>query len=290
MTAKIIDGKAIAAALRKEVAAKVAWIYEHYEVKPGLAVVRVGDDPASEIYVRNKHKAALEVGMESLEFHLPSGISEKDLVAHMMELNTDPKIHGILVQLPLPSHINEQVVIEAVTPKKDVDGFHIENVGSHAVGNKGNAMVPCTPRGCLKLINSVLGEDLSGKHAVVIGRSNIVGKPMQRLLTDEHCTVTLAHSRTQNIEAIAKLADILVVAIGKPGVVKEDWVKQGAVVIDVGINRLKGGTIVGDVDFEAVKRVAGAITPVPGGVGPMTIACLLENTLTAFCRQKGISY
>lgn len=282
---KIIDGKAFSAGLRGRIKEVVADLKDKTGGKiPGLAVILVGNDPASEVYVRNKSKQAAEAGMNSFDFVMPSDVSEDELILKIEELNNDDQVHGILVQLPLPEHIKEDAVINAVNPDKDVDGFHVINSGRLATGQDG--MVPCTPFGCLLLLKDAIG-DLEGKNAVVIGRSNIVGKPMASLLLKESCTVTIAHSRTKNIENLCSGADILVAAVGKPQMVKKNWVKKGAAVIDVGINRIEkaGKTrLVGDVDFEGVKKVAGAITPVPGGVGPMTIACLLRNTVIAFCR------
>ncbi|WP_434288650.1 bifunctional methylenetetrahydrofolate dehydrogenase/methenyltetrahydrofolate cyclohydrolase FolD [Celeribacter sp. SCSIO 80788] len=293
MTATLIDGKAFAANVRARVATHVARIKEAQGVTPGLAVVLVGDDPASEVYVRSKGKQTVEVGMHSYEHKLPADTSEADLLALIEQLNGDKAVHGILVQLPLPKHLNESLVINAIDPAKDVDGFHISNVGLLGTGQK--SMVPCTPLGCLMMLRDHLGE-LSGKDAVVIGRSNIVGKPMAQLLLGDSCTVTIAHSRTKDLAEVVKRADIVVAAVGRANFVQGDWVKPGATVIDVGINRIpapekgEGKTrLVGDVDFEAVKEVAGAITPVPGGVGPMTIACLLANTLTACCRSHGLA-
>ncbi len=289
MTARIIDGKAFAATIRERVAAHVSRLKADHGLTPGLAVVLVGADPASEVYVRNKGKQTKEAGMESFEHRLPAETAEADLLALVARLNADPAVHGILVQLPLPAHIDEAKVIGAIAPEKDADGFHISNVGLLATGQ--SALVPCTPLGCLLLLRDLHGS-LSGMEAVVLGRSNIVGKPMAQLLLRESCTVTIAHSRTRGIEAVAARADILVAAVGRPEMVKADWVKPGATVIDVGINRLEGeggkARLVGDVDFEAVAPVAGAITPVPGGVGPMTIACLLANTVTAACRANGL--
>ncbi len=279
MTAKIIDGKSIADALRADIKKKVADLKTKTGKVPGLAVVLVGENPASQVYVRNKAKQTEEVGMYSVERYLPETTSEKELLSVVKELNADPKIHGILVQLPLPKHISERAVIEAITPEKDVDGFHVINAGKLTTGQ--NGFVPCTPRGCLMLIKQTLG-DFAGKNAVVIGRSNIVGKPMAALLLKEDCTVTIAHAKTQDLPSLCRTADILVVAVGRPNMVKADWIKKGATVIDVGINRLPDGKLCGDVDFAAAKEIAGAITPVPGGVGPMTIACLLNNTLDAF--------
>ncbi len=289
MTARIIDGKAFAATIRERVAAHVSRLKADHGLTPGLAVVLVGADPASEVYVRNKGKQTQEAGMESFEHRLPAETAEADLLALVARLNADPAVHGILVQLPLPAHIDEAKVIGAIAPEKDADGFHISNVGLLATGQ--DALVPCTPLGCLLLLRDLHGS-LAGMEAVVLGRSNIVGKPMAQLLLRESCTVTIAHSRTKGIEAVAARADILVAAIGRPEMVKANWVKPGATVIDVGINRLEGeggkARLVGDVDFAAVAPVAGAITPVPGGVGPMTIACLLANTVTAACRANGL--
>ncbi len=288
MSATIIDGKAFAETVRAQVADHVARLKAGHGVTPGLAVVLVGEDPASQVYVRSKGKQTLEAGMASFEHKLPAETSEADLVALVKQLNADPKVHGILVQLPLPPHLDSDLVINTIDPAKDVDGFHISNVGLLGTGQK--AMVPCTPLGCLMLLRDHLGS-LSGKTAVVVGRSNIVGKPMAQLLLGDSCTVTIAHSRTQDLPAVCRTADILVAAVGRPEMVKGDWVKPGATVIDVGINRIErdGKTkLVGDVDFASAAAVAGAITPVPGGVGPMTIACLLANTLTACCRANGL--
>ena len=288
MSATIIDGKAFAETVRAQVADHVARLKAGHGVTPGLAVVLVGEDPASQVYVRSKGKQTLEAGMASFEHKLPAETSEADLVALVKQLNADPKVHGILVQLPLPPHLDSDLVINTIDPAKDVDGFHISNVGLLGTGQK--AMVPCTPLGCLMLLRDHLGS-LSGKTAVVVGRSNIVGKPMAQLLLGDSCTVTIAHSRTQDLPAVCRTADILVAAVGRPEMVKGDWVKPGSTVIDVGINRIErdGKTkLVGDVDFVSAAAVAGAITPVPGGVGPMTIACLLANTLTACCRANGL--
>ncbi len=280
--AKIIDGKLFAQNLRTDIARRVAELKDKKNVTPGLAVILVGNDPASEVYVRNKNKQTIEAGMRSFEFNLPAETSEEELLKRIFELNNNPEVHGILVQLPLPAHINEDAVINAISPAKDVDGFTILNVGKLAIG--GDAFIPCTPLGCLMLLRDSVG-DLSGKHAIVIGRSNIVGKPMAALLLKESCTVTIAHSKTRDLPSILKTADIVVAAVGRPNMVKGEWLKQGAVVIDVGINRITqpdGKTkLVGDVDFASCEGIASAITPVPGGVGPMTIACLLENTLQA---------
>ena len=287
--ATIIDGKQFAARLRAGIAAQVAQLKTEHGITPGLAVVLAGEDPASQIYVRNKGLQAREAGMNSFEHRLPATTTQAELLARIAELNRDPAVNGILVQLPLPKQIDPQAVIEAIAVAKDVDGFHPLNAGLLAVG--GTAMVPCTPLGCLILLKDRLG-DLSGQKAVVLGRSNIVGKPMAALLLREHCTVTIAHSRTRDLAGECRRADILVAAVGKAQMVKGDWIKPGATVIDVGINRVPTpegkSRLVGDVEFDSAVEVAGAITPVPGGVGPMTIACLLLNTLTAACRQHGI--
>lgn len=290
--AQIIDGKAFAAGLRQRVAGAVTTLKAEHGVTPGLAVVLVGEDPASQVYVRNKGKQTLEAGMQSFEYKMDESTSQEELLAKVHELNADPRVNGILVQLPLPEQIDEQAVLSAIDPNKDVDGFHVVNVGRLNTGSA-DALVPCTPLGCLLLLRDHFGGSLSGKKAVVIGRSNIVGKPMFNLLLQESCTVTVAHSRTADLTGEVKQADIVIAAVGRPEMVKGDWMKPGAVVIDVGINRIDkpdGGTrLVGDVDFESAKSVASAITPVPGGVGPMTIACLLRNTVTAACRQNGIA-
>ncbi|MBN8544308.1 MAG: bifunctional methylenetetrahydrofolate dehydrogenase/methenyltetrahydrofolate cyclohydrolase FolD [Alphaproteobacteria bacterium] len=279
MVAAIIDGKARAAALRKEVAEGVAALKASRNITPGLAVILVGDDPASQVYVRNKNNACKEVGMNSFEKVLPSATSQDELLAEVNKLNADPNVHGILVQLPLPKHIDANTVINAIDPKKDVDGFHVVNAGKLAVGQEG--LVPCTPLGCLILLKEQFGKSLAGQHAVIIGRSNIVGKPMAQLLLQQSCTVTICHSKTVDLMLETKRADIIVAAIGQPNFLKGTMIKPGAVVIDVGINRRADGKLVGDVDFAAASQVASAITPVPGGVGPMTIACLLKNTLQA---------
>ena len=293
MTAKIIDGKAFAANVRGKVAEHVARLKDEHSITPGLAVVLVGEDPASQVYVRSKGKLTVEVGMNSYEHKLDAATPEDELLALIQSLNNDPQVHGILVQLPLPDHLNEDLVINSIDPAKDVDGFHISNVGLLATGQK--SMVPCTPLGCLMMLRDHHGS-LSGLNAVVVGRSNIVGKPMAQLLLRDSCTVTIAHSRTKDIEALCRGADILVAAVGRAEMINGDWVKSGASVIDVGINRIdapekgEGKTrLVGDVDFASASKVAGAITPVPGGVGPMTIACLLANTVTACCRFNGIA-
>jgi len=293
MTAQIIDGKAFAARVREKVAGHVARLKEEHGIVPGLAVVLVGEDPASQVYVRSKGKQTVEVGMNSFEHKLDADASQKELLGLIERLNNDPAVHGILVQLPLPGHIDEELVINAVDPAKDVDGFHISNVGLLGTGQK--SMVPCTPLGCLMMLRDHLGS-LSGLNAVVIGRSNIVGKPMAQLLLGDSCTVTIAHSRTKDIQEVTGRADIVVAAVGRPEMVTGAWIKPGATVIDVGINRIdapekgEGKTrLVGDCDYESCAEVAGAITPVPGGVGPMTIACLLANTVTACCRANGLS-
>ncbi len=287
---KIIDGKAFAAGLRARIAEIVAGLKQQHDLTPGLAVVLVGEDPASQVYVRSKGKQTQETGMNSFEHKLPAETAQADLLALIDKLNNDPAVHGILVQLPLPKQIDEQSVIDAIDPAKDVDGFHVINAGRLATG--GAAMVPCTPLGCLMLLQDRLG-DLSGMAAVIVGRSNIVGKPMAQLLLGANCTVTIAHSRTRDLADVCRRADILVAAVGRPEMIKGDWVKPGAAVIDVGINRIDAGgdkpKLVGDVDFAGAHENAAAITPVPGGVGPMTIAVLLRNTVVAACRQAGIA-
>ncbi|WP_333714044.1 bifunctional methylenetetrahydrofolate dehydrogenase/methenyltetrahydrofolate cyclohydrolase FolD [Yoonia sp.] len=289
MTATVIDGKAFAAKVRGQVADGVAKLKEAHGITPGLAVVLVGEDPASQVYVRSKGKMTVEVGMASFEHRLDADTPEADLLAVIERLNADPAVHGILVQLPLPAHLDSDQVINSIDPAKDVDGFHISNVGLLGTGQK--SMVPCTPLGCLMMLRDYHGS-LSGMTAVVIGRSNIVGKPMAQLLLGDSCTVTIAHSRTKDLAAVVRQADIVVAAVGRAQMVTGDWIKPGATVIDVGINRIDnpdGGTrLVGDADYESCAAVAGAITPVPGGVGPMTIACLLANTLTACCRANGL--
>lgn len=287
--ATIIDGKAFSASLRGEIARKVGLLKENHSIAPGLAVVLVGEDPASQVYVRNKGKQTVEAGMNSYEHKLPAETPEDELLELIDQLNNDPNVHGILVQLPLSKHIDEALVINSVAVDKDVDGFHLSNVGKLATGAEG--IVPCTPLGSMMMLKDHLG-DLSGKKAIVVGRSNIVGKPMAALLLKESCTVTIAHSRTVDLPGECRQADILIAAVGRPEMVKGDWIKPGAMVIDVGINRIEkedGGTrLVGDVEFSSASEVAGAITPVPGGVGPMTIACLLHNTLQQACRLNGI--
>ena len=288
MTATVIDGKAFAAKVRGLVQAQVANLIEVQGITPGLAVVLVGEDPASQVYVRNKHASTIEVGMASFEHRLAVDTSEAVLLALIHRLNADPAVHGILVQLPLPGHLNSELIINTIDPAKDVDGFHISNVGLLGTGQK--SMVPCTPLGCLMMLRDHHGS-LSGLNAVVVGRSNIVGKPMAQLLLGDSCTVTIAHSRTKDLAAVCRGADILVAAVGRPEMITGDFVKPGATVIDVGINRIErdGKTkLVGDVHYASAAAVAGAITPVPGGVGPMTIACLLANTLTACCRANGL--
>lgn len=291
MSAAIIDGKGFAAGLRQRIGERVQTLKGKHGLTPGLAVVLVGEDPASQVYVRNKVKQTEEVGMHSIHHVLPADVPQPALLEQVDILNNDPDVHGILVQLPLPEAIDEQAIISAIDPAKDVDGFHVSNAGKLLVGQE--TLVSCTPLGCLMLLKDRLG-DLSGKHAVVIGRSNIVGKPLALLLLQQNCTVTIAHSRTQDLPAMAKQADILVAAVGRPEMVKGDWIKPGATVIDVGINRVPGeggkSRLVGDVAFAEAKEVAGAITPVPGGVGPMTIACLLHNTLQAACAQAGVPF
>lgn len=295
MTAIILDGKAFAAKVRTKVATHVARLKADHGITPGLAVVLVGEDPASQVYVRSKGKMTVEVGMQSYEHKLDANTSQADLLQVIDDLNADPAVHGILVQLPLPGHLDSDLVINRISPAKDVDGFHISNVGLLGTGQK--SMVPCTPLGCLMMLRDYHGS-LSGLNAVVIGRSNIVGKPMAQLLLNESCTVTIAHSRTKDLAGVVKQADIVVAAVGRPEMVPGDWIKSGATVIDVGINRIDAGLkddgtpktrLVGDVDYASCAAVAGAITPVPGGVGPMTIACLLANTVTACSRANGLA-
>ncbi|MDP4992247.1 MAG: bifunctional methylenetetrahydrofolate dehydrogenase/methenyltetrahydrofolate cyclohydrolase FolD [Marivita lacus] len=290
MGAQIIDGKAFAAKVRGQVADHVARLKSDHGITPGLAVVLVGEDPASQVYVRSKGKMTVEVGMNSYEHKLDPDTSEADLLALIAQLNADSEVHGILVQLPLPSHLDSDLVINSIDPAKDVDGFHISNVGLLGTGQK--SMVPCTPLGCLMMLREYHGS-LSGMDAVVIGRSNIVGKPMAQLLLGDSCTVTIAHSRTRDLPDVVRRADIVVAAVGRPEMVPGDWIKPGATVIDVGINRVDAGEgktrLVGDCDYDSCAEVAGAITPVPGGVGPMTIACLLANTVTACCRANGVA-
>ena len=290
MVAQIIDGKLFSQRLRDKVALNVADLKNNHKITPGLAVVLVGEDPASQVYVKSKGKQTKEAGMNSYEYKLKEDTLELDLLKLVNDLNNDDAVHGILVQLPLPPHINEEAVINAIDPAKDVDGFHISNVGLLATGQ--SSMVPCTPLGCLLMLKEFHGS-LSGMDAVVVGRSNIVGKPMAQLLLNESCTVTITHSRTKNLEHVVGRADIVVAAVGKAEIVKGTWIKPGATLIDVGINRVEGSNgskrLVGDAEFSSCSEVAGAITPVPGGVGPMTIACLLVNTLVACCRKYGLS-
>ena len=293
MSAHLIDGKAFAAGLVDKIAVSVAQLKAAHQITPCLAVVLVGDDPASQVYVRNKGERTRTAGMTSIEHRLAADTSEDQLLALIDAMNKDPDIDGILVQLPLPRQINEAAVIQAIAPEKDVDGFHVVNAGLLATGQ--NGLVPCTPLGCLLLLQDHLG-DLTGADAVVVGRSNIVGKPMAQLLTAANATVTIAHSRTRELASVCRQADILVAAVGRPEMVTADWIQPGATVIDVGINRVAAperGTgkfrLTGDVDFDSAVSVAGAITPVPGGVGPMTIACLLRNTLVAGCRRRNIA-
>jgi len=289
--AELIDGKTFAAGLRARIGAAVADLRARHGLRPGLAVVLVGADPASQVYVRSKNRAVAEAGMQGFEHILPETTGQPALLDLVGRLNRDPAVHGILVQLPLPARIDPQAVLDAIAPAKDADGFHVINAGRLATG--GAALIPCTPLGCMLLLRDRLG-DLSGLEAVVVGRSNIVGKPMAQLLLAANCTVTVCHSRTRDLPAVCRRGDILIAAAGRPGMVRGDWIKPGATVIDVGINRVaqpgEPGTyrLVGDVAFDEAVAVAGAITPVPGGVGPMTIACLLANTMTAACRQAGI--
>ncbi len=292
MNASIIDGKAFAAKVRNKVAHHVAVLKKEHGVIPGLAVVLVGEDPASEVYVRNKGRQTKEVGMRSFEYKLPADVSEADLFALIEKLNSDPKVHGILCQFPVPGHLSEEKIVAQIDPAKDVDGLHILNAGRLASGQA--AMAPCTPLGCLMMLRDFHGS-LSGLTAVVVGRSNLVGKPMAQLLLRDSCTVTIAHSRTKDIEALCRSADIVVAAVGRPEMITGEWIKPGATVIDVGINRIPAPErgegkmrLVGDVEFSSASIVAGAISPVPGGVGPMTIACLLANTLTACARVNNL--
>ncbi len=294
--ARIIDGKAIAARLTGDLANEAGRFTDAIGSPPCLAVVLVGDDPASAVYVRNKGKTAEKIGFRSVQKVLPADTAETDLIAEIEALNGDPSVHGILVQLPLPDHIDESKIIELIAPEKDVDGFHPVNVGRLNAGEFDKAMIPCTPAGSVVLAKDTLGDDLSGKHVVVVGRSNIVGKPAAQLFLAEHCTITIAHSRTKDLPALVRTADIVIAAVGRPEMIKGDWIKPGATVVDVGINRIdapekgEGKTkLVGDVDFAEAADTAGAITPVPGGVGPMTIAMLMANTLKAAKRQCGLA-
>lgn len=284
MTARIIDGKAAAAELRAEIAREIAALKVAGKPVPGLHVVLVGEDPASKVYVASKEKLAAEIGMNSVAHRLPAETTEATLLAKIAELNADDGVDGILVQLPLPKHIDTGRIIDAIDPAKDVDGLHPINAGLLAGGK--NGLVPCTPLGCMLLLKQAL-PSLSGLEAVVIGRSELVGRPVAQLLLQADCTVTIAHSRTRDLAAVVKRADIVVAAVGRPRMVKGDWIKPGATVIDVGINRMPDGKLAGDVDYAEAAEVAGAITPVPGGVGPMTIACLLRNTLTAYRARRG---
>jgi methylenetetrahydrofolate dehydrogenase (NADP+) / methenyltetrahydrofolate cyclohydrolase len=288
-TARLIDGKAVAETLRAKIAVEVARLAKDHAFAPGLAVVLVGEDPASQVYVRSKGKQTQEAGMRSIEHKLSADTSERDLLTLIRKLNEDDAVDGILVQLPLPKHIDAKKVIETIRPDKDVDGFHPVNVGRLSTGE--HALVPCTPAGCLILAKSVL-PSLAGLNAVIVGRSNIVGKPMAQLLLGQDCTVTIAHSRTRDLPAVVRAADLVVAAVGRPEMVKGDWIKPGATVIDVGINRVDAGggksKLVGDVEFASAAQRAGAITPVPGGVGPMTIGCLLKNTLEAACSRRSL--
>ena len=286
--AKIIDGKLYAEGLRKRIDVAVAALKKDHNLTPGLAVVLVGEDPASKVYVANKAKQTVEVGMNSWEHKMPADTSEADLLAMVQKLNDDPSVHGILVQMPVPKHIDSAKVLNTIDPAKDVDGFHVVNVGKLSTGQ--DALVACTPTGCVMLAKDTLG-DLSGLNAVVIGRSNIVGKPVAQLLLAENCTVTIAHSRSKDLPSIVRSADLVIAAVGRPEMVKGDWIKPGACVIDVGINRIERdgkNKLVGDCDFVSCEAVAGSITPVPGGVGPMTIACLLHNTVKAAAAIKGV--
>jgi methylenetetrahydrofolate dehydrogenase (NADP+)/methenyltetrahydrofolate cyclohydrolase len=287
--ARLIDGKGFAEGLRARIAEQAAALKAAHGLVPGLAAVLVGEDAASQVYVRNKERQTVEAGMNSVGRRLPAETSQAKLLEIVAGLNADPAVHGILVQLPLPAQIDAEAVVDAIDPAKDVDGFHPVNVGLLSAGR--DALVPCTPAGCMMLLEDTL-SDLTGCHAVVVGRSNIVGKPVAQLLLAANCTVTIAHSRTKDLPAICREADVLVAAVGRPRMIQGDWIRPGATVIDVGINRVEaaGGKtrLVGDVDFDAAVKVAGAITPVPGGVGPMTIACLLRNTLIACCRQNGV--
>ncbi len=287
MTARLIDGTSSASELRDEITELVREIRDFHHVTPGLAVILVGDDPASEVYVRTKHQRALDVGMKSFEHTLPRDTTEHQLLTLIEGLNDDPAVHGILIQLPLPNHLNTARIMDALDPAKDVDGFHPENVGRLVTGVRG--LMPCTPLACMMLLKEY-GVELDGRRALVVGRSNVVGKPMAQLLLRESATVTIAHSHTQNLAEECRRADVLIAAVGRPGYIRGDWVKPGAVVLDVGINRVTGADgrrrLVGDVVFDEAAKVAGLITPVPGGVGPMTIAVLLRNTLVAACRQN----
>lgn len=294
-TAKRIDGKAKAAQLAQSITRETAALLAEHGIKPGLAVVIIGEDPASQVYVRNKKRTAESCGFHSVQHTLAADVSQADVLTLINDLNADESIHGILVQLPLPGHLDEQKITQAIDPSKDVDGFHFINIGKLTAGLTADAFVPCTPAGCMLMIQDELGSDLSGKNAVVIGRSNIVGKPMASLLLQANATVTITHSRTKNLASVVAAADIIVAAVGRPDMVKRDWVKPGAIVIDVGINRVekfvdgeKKMGLTGDVDYNDVRAVAGAITPVPGGVGPMTITMLMANTLRSARLAAGL--
>jgi methylenetetrahydrofolate dehydrogenase (NADP+)/methenyltetrahydrofolate cyclohydrolase len=287
-TATIIDGKVKAAKLSASIAESVSNLFDTHGIRPGLAVVIVGNNPASEIYIRNKKRVSKACGFHSVRYALASNVTQDDILRLLADLNTDPTIHGILVQLPLPNHLDEKLITQSIAPAKDVDGFHFQNIGKLTAGEVNSAFVPCTPAGCMLMIEEQLGKDLSGLNAIIIGRSNIVGKPLASLLLKANATITITHSRTNDLPSICRNADILIAAVGQPNMVKGEWVKPGAVVIDVGINRIEaskddetGIKITGDVDFEDVRKVAGAITPVPGGVGPMTIVMLMANTLVS---------
>jgi len=287
MTAEIIDGKLIANALKEELTIKIEKLKQEKNIQPCLAVILVGENPASEVYVRNKERACEKCGVKSLKFTMSVEVSQEELIDKIQELNNDSNVHGILVQLPLPKHIDEKIVMREIDPNKDVDGFHVVNVGKLSIGEikgKNAAFIPCTPKGCVKLIKTAIGDNLSGKKVTIVGRSNIVGKPMAQLMLAENCTVKVTHSRTQDLKQECLWADILIAAVGKPKMITKDMVKPGAVVIDVGINRTEDG-LVGDVDFEGAMEVASHVTPVPGGVGRMTIACLIENLLQSCLKQ-----
>jgi methylenetetrahydrofolate dehydrogenase (NADP+)/methenyltetrahydrofolate cyclohydrolase len=293
--AKRIDGKAKAAELAESITRDTAALLDEHGIKPGLAVIIIGEDPASQVYVRNKKRTAEACGFHSVQHTLAEDVSQADVLKLVDELNNDDAIHGILVQLPLPAHLDEQSITQAVAPSKDVDGFHFVNIGKLTAGHTADAFVPCTPAGCMLMIEDELGRDLSGKNAVVIGRSNIVGKPMAALLLQVNATVTITHSRTKDLPQVVAGADIIIAAVGRPNMVKADWVKPGAIIIDVGINRVEkiidGETkmgLTGDVDFDDVSTVAGAVTPVPGGVGPMTITMLMANTLRSARLSAGL--
>ena len=295
-TAERIDGKAKAAELSETITAQTASLLEEHGIKPGLAVVLVGEDPASEVYVRNKKKRAEGCGFLSVQHTLAEDTPQEDVLELIDKLNNDPEIHGILVQLPLPEHLDEQLITQSISPTKDVDGFHFVNIGKLTSGNLGDAFVPCTPAGCMLMIEDYLGTDFSGLNAVVVGRSNIVGKPMASLLLKSHATVTICHSRTNDLPGVVRRADIVIAAVGRPNMIKGDWIKPGAVVIDVGINRIevevdgeKKSRLTGDVDYDAAIEVAKAVTPVPGGVGPMTIVMLMANTLRAARLSVGLN-